>query len=200
MSILLTKKSVKSIFIITIIKLVIAGLFIGFLHSYDFAIALILLLYIIINFEKRVYNDKILFWGMLSTGLFGTFAELWGIHNHYWFYHDLSQARTFPYWLPLAWGSAFRLMYNFEKEILSIIALKNIFYKYILFFMVSLFFPVIGEIITINLGVWTYTWPYQFFGVPLIAMFLLIVFHMAINTVFLGICRKYQIKNAVFNR
>lgn len=200
MSILLTKKSIINIFIITIIKLIIAGLFIGFLHSYDYVIALILLVYILINFKKRIYNDKILFWGMLFTGLFGALAELWGIHNHFWFYHDLSQGRTFPYWLPLAWALAFRLMYKFEKEILTIIDINKLTHKYLLFFIVSLIFPVMGEIITINLGVWTYTWPYQFFGVPVIAMFLLVAFHMVINTAFLGVCKKYQIKNAVFNK
>ena len=200
MSILLTKKSVINILIITIIKLTIAALFIGLLHAYDFVIALVLLSYTLINFRKRIYKDKILFWGMLFTGLFGSMAELWGIHNHFWFYHDLDQDRIFPYWLPLAWAIAFKLMYKFESEILSIVNFKNLTHKYFLFFMVSLFFPVMGEIITINLGVWTYTWPYQFFGVPLIAILLLIVFHLLINTFFLVICRKYQIENVVFNK
>ena len=104
MSILLTKKSVINIIVITFIKLIIAGFFIGFLHEHDLILALVLLAYILLSFKKKIFKDKILFWGMVFTGLFGTFAELWGIHNHFWFYHDLSQVRTFPYWLPLAWA------------------------------------------------------------------------------------------------
>ena len=56
-----------------------------------------------------------------------------------------------------------------------------------------------GEIITINLGVWTYTLPLQLFGVPLLAIFLLILFHTTIFLFFTYLCKKLNIYNPVFN-
>ena len=64
---------------------------------------------------------------------------------------------------------------------------------------VSATLPTWGEIITIYLGVWTYHWPYKFMGVPLLAIILLMVFHMSIFMLYSFYCRKNNIINPVFN-
>ena len=71
--------------------------------------------------------------------------------------------------------------------------------KIFLALLLALILPVFGEIITIYLGVWTYYWPYQIFGVPLYAFICLVFVHMLVYTILHFICRKYKIKDVVFN-
>lgn len=65
--------------------------------------------------------------------------------------------------------------------------------------LVTAFFPVYGEVITVYLGVWTYHWPYQFLGIPLYAVICLIALHMFVNCILYAITRKYKITNELFN-
>lgn len=186
------------------LKLIFAGILIGLLHKYDLLIALLLLSYIVwklkVEVFKKDHQNYILLIGMISTGIIGVTAENWGIRNRFWTYHDLSDNRFFPYWLPFAWALAFYLMYKIEKLILTYITPKSLIYKIPIFIIVSMIFPVLGEIVTINLGVWTYIWPYQFFGVPLIAILLLILLHTFVNAIFLIICNRYKIQDSVFTK
>ena len=70
--------------------------------------------------------------------------------------------------------------------------------KLIIAFWLSLFVPAFGEVITINLGVWTYYWPYQVFGVPLYAFICLVFVHMLVYGILSFVCKKWKIKDNVF--
>ena len=182
------------------IKLCIAGLLIGLLKSYDLIIALILLIKIIHVVYKNVIIPKIKNWillyGMSLTGLAGMIGENWGVSNAYWEYHKVS--RELPLWLPFAWMLAFYFLYSIESRLIAYLKYKTIKNKLIIAFWLSLLVPAFGEIITINLGVWTYYWPYQVFGVPLYAFMCLVFVHMIVYGILAFICKKKKINDVVF--
>ena len=182
------------------IKLCIAGLLIGLLKSYDLFIALILLIKIIHVVYKNVIISKIKNWillnGMSLTGLAGMIGENWGVSNAYWEYHKVS--RELPLWLPFAWMLAFYFLYSIESRLIPYLKYKTIKNKLIIAFWLSLLVPAFGEIITINLGVWTYYWPYQLFGVPLYAFMCLVFVHMIVYGILAFVCKKKKINDVVF--
>ena len=182
------------------IKLCIAGLLIGLLKSYDLIIALILLIKIFHVVYKNVIISKIKNWillyGMSLTGLAGMIGENWGVSNAYWEYHKVS--RELPLWLPFAWMLAFYFLYSIESRLIPYLEYKTIKNKLIIAFWLSLLVPAFGEIITINLGVWTYYWPYQVFGVPLYAFMCLVFVHMIVYGILAFICKKKNINDVVF--
>ena len=182
------------------IKLCIAGLLIGLLKSYDLIIALILLIKIIHVVYKNVIISKIKNWillyGMSLTGLAGMIGENWGVSNAYWEYHKVS--RELPLWLPFAWMLAFYFLYSIESRLIAYLKYKTIKNKLIIAFWLSLLVPAFGEIITINLGVWTYYWPYQLFGVPLYAFMCLVFVHMIVYGILAFVCKKKKINDVVF--
>jgi len=194
---------ISRVLIKSFVKLTLAGLLIGFFHAYDFWIGLLLALYLVYSIIKRWQRnaeDKMVFLtGTLLGGIFGVCCELWGIYYGYWEYHDLSFNRSFPYWLPFAWALAFTFIYQLEKDLFRVLAVSKMSTKIILSLIVAMIFPTYGEIITINLGVWTYSWPFQVFGVPLLAIFLLVVFHTGVNFLMVLICKQFGWKNPVFN-
>jgi len=183
-----------------LIKLTIAGLLIGFLKEYDLVLAILLLLKILhvvyVNIYKVSSKNWILLIGMLLTGAGGILAEHWGVSNGYWQYHEV--LRPLPLWLPFAWALAFYFLYRIEVGLIQNIQKKTIQNKLIIAFWLSLIIPAVGEMITINLGVWTYYWSYQILGVPLLAFACLVAFHMFIYLLLYGICKKYKIKDLVF--
>ena len=182
------------------IKLCIAGLLIGLLKSYDLIIALILLIKIIHVVYKNVIISKIKNWillyGMSLTGFAGMIGENWGVSNAYWEYHKVS--RELPLWLPFAWMLAFYFLYSIESRLIPYLKYKTIKNKLIIAFWLSLLVPAFGEVITINLGVWTYYWPYQIFGVPLYAFICLVFVHMLVYGILSFICKKWKINDIVF--
>ena len=182
------------------IKLCIAGLLIGLLKSYDLIIALILLIKIIHVVYKNVIISKIKNWillyGMSLTGLAGMIGENWGVSNAYWEYHKVS--RELPLWLPFAWMLAFYFLYSIESRLIPYLKYKTIKNKLIIAFWLSFLVPAFGEIITINLGVWTYYWPYQVLGVPLYAIMCLVFVHMIVYGILAFICKKKKINDVVF--
>ena len=184
------------------IKISIAGVFIGYLHHYDFWVSLLLLGYFIYILYKNYYKSDnknwILLIGMFLTGGLGICAEIWGVHYGYWEYHDLTNNRQLPYWLPLAWMFAFRIIYQLETQLIEVLNLKKLSHKIWMAVLITAIFPAYGEVITINLGVWTYSWPYQFLGVPLYAVICLVTLHMGINFLLSLWVKKKGIKDRVF--
>ena len=184
-----------------LIKLSIAGVFIGLFKAYDWIIALILIAKILhviyVHIKKAAQKNWILLIGMLITGVGGVLAEHWGVSNGYWEYHEVS--RPLPLWLPFAWALAFYFLYRLEEGLIKNIENKTIGYKLIIAFWLSLIIPAVGEMITINLGVWTYYWPYQILGVPLLAFGCLVAFHMVVYLILSGICRRFKIEDSVFS-
>ena len=184
-----------------ILKLVIAGVFIGYLKEYDLLVAGILLLKIIHNVYKDIYKPKNKNWlllvGMLLTCFGGIVGEKWGVTNGYWEYHKVF--RKLPLWLPFAWMLAFHYLYKLEQNLIPILKKQSQKNKIILAIILALTLPAFGEVITIYLGVWTYYWPYQLLGVPLYAFICLVFVHMLVYTILHFVCKKYQIKDIVFN-
>lgn len=183
-----------------VLKLIIAGFVIGYLKAYDWVIAVLLLLKIIhvmyVNLIKPTSKNWILLTGMILTGVAGTIAEFWGIGNGYWEYHEVT--RILPLWVPLAWALAFYFLYRIESGLISYLKNKTIQNKLIIAFWLSLIIPAFGEVITINLGVWTYYWPYQIFGVPLYAFACLVFVHMLVYAILSYVCKRYKINDVVF--
>ncbi len=183
-----------------ILKLTLAGFLIGYLKQYDVIIAILLVLKILHVIYKNILTSKTKNWilliGMLLTGFAGTIAEFWGVGNGYWEYHEVS--RDLPLWLPFAWMLAFYFLYRIESGLIPYLKNKTISNKLIIAFWLSLIIPAFGEVITINLGVWTYYWPYQIFGVPLYAFACLVFVHMLVYAILSYICKKYKINDIVF--
>ena len=184
-----------------IIKLCIAGFLIGFLKSYDAIIAIILFLKILHVIYKNIIiaetKNWILLIGMIVTGFGGMVGENWGVSNNYWEYHEVS--KELPLWLPFAWMLAFYFLYSIESRLIAFLKNKTISNKLIIAFWLSLLVPAFGEVITINLGVWTYYWPYQIFGVPLYAFICLVFVHMLVYVILSFICKKWKINDIVFS-
>jgi hypothetical protein len=182
-------------------KLVIAGIFIGYLKEYDFWIALLLFAKIIFNVHKEIGKPTNKNWliliGMILTCFGGLIGEYWGVSNGYWEYHSVET--TLPLWLPFAWMYAFYFLYKLELKLIPLLKNKSQKNKILLALMLALILPAFGEVITIYLGVWTYYWPYQLFGVPLYAFICLVFVHMLVYTILHFICKKYNISDLVFN-
>lgn len=184
-----------------IAKLIVAGVFIGYLKEYDLIIALILVAKLTHNVYKDIIKPKNKNWllliGMLLTCFGGIVGETWGVANSYWEYHEVS--RELPLWLPFAWMYAFYFLYKLELKLIPLLKNKSQKNKIILALILALILPAFGEVITIQLGVWTYYWPYQLFGVPLYAFICLVFVHMLVYTILHYICKKHNIKDLVYN-
>lgn len=180
------------------VKITIAGFFIGFLHQYDWLVALVLFAKIGFEIYNRVYKNKnyLFLVGVILTCIAGLIGEHWGVTNGYWEYHDVP--RNLPYWLPFAWMLAFSFLYKLEIRTIPLLKNPSLTYKLILTTLYVIFFPAFGEIITIKTGVWTYYWPYQIFGVPLYAIGCLVFVHMMVNLVLVWANKKYNWKDEVF--
>lgn len=185
----------------SLIKLIVAGVLIGVLKKYDALIAGILLLKVAQNIYKEIIKPKthknwVLLIGMLLTGFGGIVGETWGVYNGYWEYHQVD--RNLPLWLPFAWMLAFHYLYKLEKNLIPLLSNQSQKNKIILAIILALILPAFGEVITIQLGVWTYYWPYQILGVPLYAFICLVFVHMLVYTILHLVCKKYNIKDLVF--
>ena len=200
---MITHKKQFSIQILkALLKLIVAGILIGFLKKYDAVIAVILLLKIGYNIYDEIIQPKtnknwLLLIGMLLTGFGGIVGETWGVANGYWEYHEVASA--LPLWLPFAWMLAFHYLYKLERSLIPFLAKQTQKNKIILAIVLALLLPAFGEVITIYLGVWTYYWPYQILGVPLYAFICLVFVHMLVYTILHFICKKYRIEDVVFN-
>lgn len=192
-----SKEILKAIF-----KLVVAGFLIGYLKQNDLVIAGLLILKIIHNIYKEIIKPKsnknwLLLVGMLLTGFGGIVGETWGVTNGYWKYHEVT--RELPLWLPFAWMLAFHYLYKLERNLIPLLKEQSQKNKIILAVILALILPAFGEVITIYLGVWTYYWPYQLLGVPIYAFICLVFVHMLVYTILHFVCKKYNIKDIVFN-
>lgn len=196
----------KKIFSLEILKalakLILAGVVIGLLKQYDLIIASLLFLKVIHNIYKEIIKPKtnknwLLLMGMFLTGFGGIVGETWGVTNGFWKYHEVT--RELPLWLPFAWMLAFHYLYKLERNIIPLLTNQSQKNKILLALLLALILPAFGEVITIYLGVWTYYWPYQVLGVPLYAFICLVFVHMLVYTILHYVCKKYNIKDIVFN-
>lgn len=193
------RRILKSLFV-----LIVGGGVIGILHEYDVLVALILSVVLIYKFrqESKInpssYKTKLLFFGMLIQLTLGMSIELWGVSNDYWAYHDLSNGRIIPIWLPIAWANTFVYFYRLERELFQNVPDLTIRSKMTILLAIYAVLPAFGEMITINLGVWTYFIGYQLFGVPLVAILALTGVHLLAFLAFRSVLKKLQISDPVF--
>ena len=178
---------------------------VGLLHPWYWLVASILLVVFVLfvwqnykNYHPFAPRGVVMICGAVLTGLLGVAAEYWGIRNGHWEYHDLPAGRTFPMWLPFAWALTFVFLYRVEELFIACLNIRQTRKKLLLAALLSATLPTWGEIVTINLGVWTYAWPLQFFGVPLLAVLGLMVIHTAIYGLFAWVCFRFKIDDPVF--
>lgn len=184
-----------------VLKLIFVGVIIGLFKKHDLILAILLFLKVIYTLYKEVILPKnsknwILLIGMILTGFVGVVGEIFGVYNHYWEYHEINT--QLPLWVPFAWMLAFHYLYKLERNLIRLLSNQSLKNKIVLTIVLALILPAFGEMITIQLGVWTYYWPYQFFGVPLFAFICLVIMHMLVYTILYLICKKYNFKDIVF--
>ncbi|MEN8878601.1 MAG: hypothetical protein ABF311_00420, partial [Polaribacter sp.] len=109
----------RSILLKALLKLFIAGCFIGLFKKHDLAIAVLLMVKICYNCYNEILAPKknknwLLLIGMLLTGFGGIVGETWGVTNGYWEYHEVT--KSIPLWVPFAWMLAFHFLYKLERN------------------------------------------------------------------------------------
>lgn len=193
------KKKFSTVILKGILKLIVAGVFIGILKEYDFIIAMVLAIKIFHTIYKELIQPTNKNWllliGMLLTGFGGIIGETWVVTKGYWQYHKV--LRELPLWLPFAWMLAFHYLYKMERNLIPLLTHQTQKNKVVLAGILALLLPAFGEIITIYLGVWTYYWPYQILGIPLYAFVCLVFVHMFVYTILHFVCKKYKINDVV---
>ena len=164
-----------------VLKVCVAGVAIGLLKTFPVAVAGLILIKLIhvayVNVIKPSGSKNwILITGMLMTGVLGIVAEYWGVSNNYWEYHYIDS--TLPAWLPFAWMMAFYILYQLEHRLVPYLKNPSLFQRILVIIVLTLIIPALGEMVAINMGVWTYSWPYQLLGVPVYAFIALVLIHM----------------------
>lgn len=181
-----------------------AAALISYFKSYHYMIGLLFISFILFSFYRsyrKKNSNKAVFWlstfGVLFTLTMGLIAELWGTANGHWVYLGIPDNVTIPFWVPFAWGLAYKALYRVESILLRYFT--STVQKWI--FCVALpamVFPVIGEIFVIYFGTWRYNWLPQFLGMPLLPVLLLGVFHVSIFYVMCKICQHFAINDPVY--
>lgn len=185
-----------------IFLLVLAGIVISLMHQWDILVMLILLMCAVFIFvrKRKSKSAKIYLAGFLISAIGGILAENWGIQSGLWTYHDLPNGREFPYWLPFAWGLAFLYLYSFEAQFVKGLRLKTVQSKISLTILVAAILPTVGEIVTVQMGVWTYQGKFKILGIPLYAVALLMLFHTGTFLVLYMLNQRWKIQDGVFAR
>ena len=111
---------------------------------------------------------------IITTATIGYLTESWGTSTGHWTYHGLPAGMRVPYWVPLAWAIAGELLFWLEERVLPHLSQKM---RVVAILFLGMALPLLGESICIAHGVWTYHWPVQFFGVPLLALALISYAH-----------------------
>lgn len=187
-------------------SLLIMASIISYFKTYHYYIGILLLLLItkyLFRSYKKVDLIKPVFWlsvfGMFFTAISGLIVEIWGTYNGYWIYLDIPENIEIPFWVPFAWGLAYKTLYKVELILLPHFTSQRS--KWIFCIMLpAVVFPVIGEIFVIYFGTWNYTWQPQYFGMPPLAIFLLCVFHVGIVVTMCKICQKFSIIDPVYSK
>jgi hypothetical protein len=113
---------------------------------------------------------------MLTTGVIGYLTESWGTTHGHWTYAHLPPGHTVPVWVPVAWSLGALLLNRLDDRLHA--AGASTPRRLLLGGASGVVYPLLGESICIALGVWTYHWPWQILGVPLLALLLIAYAHL----------------------
>lgn len=159
------------------LKVASAGLLVGLLRNRPLLLAILLVAALLFNLRRKCRmgaEPRLLLLGSILTLLLGTGAELWGTHGGHWTYHGLPPGRFVPVWVPLAWALAYQQIYGLEVRLVP--TGRPLLHAA----LACAWLPWLGEAAAIACGVWTYHWPWQMAGVPLLAVLLLVTAHLGI--------------------
>lgn len=193
-------KKIYKIFTSYLLKVILGGILIGLLYKQQELIAILLVLRIVFRvytYKRQKIDLKIPIIGMLITGALGTLIEYFGTKYNYWEYHDIDT--QLPKYLFFVWMLAFIFMYNIERKVFVNLKKPSLSNKLIIIIGIVLVYPTLGEIITIQLGVWTYYFPYKFLGVSPHTIISIALVHLVINYILSIYCKKRNINDVVLN-
>ncbi len=197
-----TSKHQKALrrFLTLFLKLLFAGWVLGALHKVQWVLFTVLITIGFLWLYRKFLRDKTSgiaeLTGFTLTLLLGTSCELWGTYNQYWTYHDIPASQLIPVWIPIAWGFTYFAFHLFEKCVCELTA--HPYASLIAIALVSLVLPTVGEYIPIYMGVWTYHWPYQFMGVPILASLGIWAVHTTVFFIMRRLNQKYQFNSTVY--
>lgn len=121
---------------------------------------------------------------LVIVAVVGLSWEYWGTSNGHWLYHELQDGTTMPVWLPAAWMNAYLCISWSMRRLARHLNLEPT-RRYALVLAAACYvYPSLGEGISIQLGVWTYYWPYKVFNVPVLAGCLLCLTHSSFELAF----------------
>lgn len=205
----MTKPSLKETgieFTLILFLLFLMASIISYFKSYHYYLGALLLLLItksLFRSYKKAGTNKAVFWlsvfGVIFTAIAGLIVEKWGTYNGYWTYLDIPENIDIPFWVPFAWGLAYKALYRVERSLIPYFSSPIKKWVFCVMFP-ALILPVIGEVFVIYFGTWNYTWQPQYFGMPPIAVFLLCLFHVGIVITMCKICQKYSIIDPVYSK
>lgn len=112
---------------------------------------------------------------LTTTGTIGYLTEAWGTTHGHWSYAHLPPGTTVPLWVPLAWALAAVLVDRIGERVREQPLSAGM--RFAAVSGAGIFFPWLGESICIASGVWTYHWPVQIAGVPVLALLLIAYAH-----------------------
>ncbi|MCB0416716.1 MAG: hypothetical protein H6617_03890 [Bdellovibrionaceae bacterium] len=135
--------------------------------------------------------------GTVVLSLIATAGEIWGTSNQHWIYHSIGD-RTLPLWVPIAWMGAYPVIYIAELQVIQNFALTKLHQCYLASLVTAVLLGVIGEVFAVNLGVWTYTLPFQALGIPAIVLFFLAGVHTLVYGAMFLFCRTRNEFNPVY--
>lgn len=183
-----------------------AASIISYFKSYHYYIGIFLLLKIIISMIRSYNNagtNKSVFWlslfGVIFTAITGLIAEKWGTHNGFWIYLHIPKNVEIPFWVPFAWGLAYKTLYRIERNLIQYFS--SPVKKWIFCVIIpAIVLPTVGEAFVIYFDTWIYTWQPQYFGIPPMAIVLLCAFHVSIVVIMCKICQKFSINDPVYSK
>jgi len=181
-----------------IIKIIIAAIVIGYFHAQEDILLIALGLTVVYKLLKEPKNSRGLFLlGMLLTGSLGVFIEYFGTKWNYWEYHDIQG--QLPTYLYFVWMLAFAFLYSLERKVFTHFNQISSINRMSVCILILIVYPTLGEIITIYLGVWTYYFPYQFYGVSHHTILSIACVHILINYLLSIFYKRKNIKDVVLN-
>lgn len=187
-------------FFLLFLGLLFAGWVLGALHKVQWVLLAVLLAVGFLRLYRKFSYDPLgataHLTGFLITLVLGTSCELWGTYNQYWTYHDIPAYQLIPVWIPVAWGFTYFAFHLFEKYVCEFTTRPQT--SLLAIALTSLILPTVGEYIPIYMGVWTYHWPYQLMGVPVLASLGIWAVHTTVFLIMRKLSQKYQFDSPVY--